>query len=145
MRLNSHSAPLLFTTTVTNVLVALVALLAVLTGLMSMHALDATTGHSGQPTAVIAEMLSDTTDHVGTVVTTTSADDVLVAAGLIGCAAAGLICALGVVALIKRSLDARTPSVENAAKAPPRVAPLRATVTIPRTAPSLFSLAVIRT
>ena len=144
MRLNSRSAPRLLTTSSTKLLVGLVALLAVVTGLMSMHALDATTSHSGQPTAVIAEMLA-TTDHVDSIVSTTSSSDALQDAGLIGCAAAGLLCALGVIALVKRSLNARTQSVKNAAKAPPRVAPLTATITVPRTAPSLFALTVIRT
>jgi hypothetical protein len=117
----------------------------VITGLLSMHALDSTVSHSGQPTAVIAEILFDKSALVDSIVSTTASDDMAVDAGLIGCAAAGMLCALGVIALVRRTLTARLPFVDAVDKVSPQVAPLEATRTIPRTAPSLFALAVLRT
>jgi hypothetical protein len=132
--------------------VGLFALLAVIAGLMSMHALDTTVGHSGQPTAVITEMLVDGAEHVdaigGAATTATAAiasDDAITVAGLLGCAAAGMVCALGVIALVKRAMTGRLAPSGAVVTASPRVAPVTATQVIPRATPSLFALTVLRT
>jgi hypothetical protein len=122
-----------------------VALLAVIAGLLSMHALDATISHSGQPTAAIADVLLDSTDHVDSIATTSSSDDIALAGGLLGCAAMGMLCTLGVIALTRRATGARPPSSGTTAKASPNVTPRGATGSVLRAAPSIFALTVLRT
>ncbi|WP_440711672.1 hypothetical protein [Herbiconiux sp. YIM B11900] len=146
MRTDSQPSSPPAPTTLTKVIVGLVALLAVVMGLLSMHALDATVGHSGQPTVLIADVFVENLDHVDSIAPATTSSDVTMAAGgLIGCAAAGVLCALGVLALVKRAVRAREPSVGESSSAPserPRLVVARA---IPRATPSLFALTVLRT
>jgi hypothetical protein len=144
MRLNSRSAPRPPVTATTKLLVVFLALLAVIAGLLSMHALDATISHSGQPTAAIADVLLDSTDHVDSIATPASSDEIALAGGLLGCAAAGMLCALGVIALMRRATGTRPPSGVTAT-ASREVAPQAATRSIHRAAPSIFALTVLRT
>jgi hypothetical protein len=131
-------------TATTKLLVVFLALLAVIAGLLSMHALDATISHSGQPTAAIADVLLDSTDHVDSIATPASSDEIALAGGLLGCAAAGMLCALGVIALMRRAAGTRPPSGVTAT-ASREVAPQAATRSIHRAAPSIFALTVLRT
>lgn len=132
-------------TTLTKVVVGLVSLLAVIMGLLSMHALDTAVSQSVQPAVFIADVIVDSTDHIDSIATVTSSDGTITVAGLIGCAAAGVLCALGALALVKRALRAREPApAEPATTSSPRPR-LAIARTIPRTAPSLFALTVIRT
>lgn len=132
-------------TTLTKVVVGLVTLLAVVIGLLSMHALDTTVSHSGQPSVLMADVLVESTDHVDSIAAATSSDVMIAAAGLIGCAAAGVLCALGVLALVRRVVREREPSPGEPAASPPQRHRLAVARAIPRIAPSLFALTVIRT
>ncbi len=128
-----------------------------------MHALERTVGPAGQPTIVIAGMTADGPDEGGslaadlatglttdaatsaTTPVAASGDEAAELAGLLGCASAGLLCALGVVALIRRAVTGRRPSSQAPSTAPPRGAPLAATQVVQRAAPSVLALSVLRT
>jgi hypothetical protein len=130
-----------------------------LAGLASMHALERTVGHAGQSTTVIAGMTADGPDEGGSLAADLATDAATSAtapdaasgaeaaelAGLLGCASAGLLCALGVVALIRRAVTGRRPSSQAPSTAPPRGAPLAATQVVQRAAPSVLALSVLRT
>lgn len=152
MRHNVHPAPHDRFFSPAKLLVGLVALLAVIAGLMSMHALDTTVDHSGQRTAVFTEMLVDGLDHVDSIgeaasiaTAAISGDDAITVAGLLGCAAAGMLCALGVVALVRRMVTKHPAPSAALNTSSPRLGPVKATQVIPRATPSLFALTVLRT
>jgi hypothetical protein len=143
MRLNSRSSS--GPPATVRLFTFLLALLAVIAGLLSMHVLDATTSNSGQPTAAIADVLLDRTDHVDSTAVPAVPDDIALTGGLLGCAAAGMLCALGVIALMRRVVHTQPPSPGMVTRVSPRVAPQSATHSVARAAPSIFALAVLRT